>query len=319
MVNCRLIGQHRRHVSVLCSIFFQLASPPFSSYRSKSLVEIEKMMSDTRTDDEMYDLAREEKNELLSRVDDAEKAVVKAMLPRDPKDDGNAIMEIRPGTGGNEANLFAADLMRMYQRFALNVGWRFEPLVTDVDGHGGLKVKCLCSVQRVPLTEEQGRLHTSAACVVVMPERVDDVPQIRKSDLVIDTMRSSGKGGQHVNTTDSAVRVVHVPTGISVVVMDERSQHYNKAKALEIVSARVAHLTRAKSDALHAATKKSLQGTGERSDKIRTYNFPQDRVTDHRVGLSKFGIDRMMEGELLAEVINALRMDAETNAMAEWQ
>jgi peptide chain release factor 1 len=255
------------------------------------------------------------------------------LLPKDAADEKNAILEVRAGTGGEEAALFAADLLRMYQRYAERQGWRFELLHVNETGLGGVKEAAATisgrgvfarlkfesgvhRVQRVPATEASGRIHTSAATVAVLPEAEEVDVKIEDKDLRIDVFRSSGPGGQSVNTTDSAVRITHLPTGIVVQQQDEKSQHKNKAKALKVLRARLYDMERAQRDAERAAQRKSQVGTGDRSERIRTYNFPQGRVSDHRINLTLYKIDRVMDGEL-DEIIDALVAADQAERLAE--
>jgi len=272
-------------------------------------------------DPEMRALAQEELDRLREALPTAERAVLLALLPRDDADERSAILEIRAGTGGEEAALFAADLARMYHRFAEARGWRWEvieaaptelggyrELVAEVSGKGvfaALKYESgVHRVQRVPATESGGRIHTSAATVAVLPEAEEVDVDIPAQDIRIDTMRSSGAGGQHVNTTDSAVRITHLPTGI-VVTSSEKSQHQNRARAMEVLRARLYDMERQRRDAERAADRKGQVGWGDRSERIRTYNFPQGRLTDHRIGLTLYKLDQVVQGDL-DEVIAAL-------------
>jgi peptide chain release factor 1 len=272
-------------------------------------------------DPEMKALAEEELERLRATLPEAERAVQLALLPKDEADERSAILEIRAGTGGEEAALFAADLARMYQRLAEAKGWRWEvveatptelggfrELVAHVTGKGvfaALKFESgVHRVQRVPATEASGRIHTSAATVAVLPEAEEVEIDIPAQDLRIDTMRSSGAGGQHVNTTDSAVRVTHLPTGI-VVTSSEKSQHQNRARAMQVLRAKLYDLERTRRDAARAAERKGQVGSGNRSERVRTYNFPQGRLTDHRIGLTLYRLDQVMQGDL-DEVIAAL-------------
>ncbi len=274
-----------------------------------------------RADPEMRGLADEELARIDAELPAAERAVQVALLPKDAADERSAILEIRAGTGGEEAALFAADLARMYQRLAETRGWRFEvvdaaptelggyrELVAEVSGKGvfaALKFELgVHRVQRVPETELGGRIHTSAATVAVLPEAEEVDVDIPAADIRIDTMRASGAGGQHVNTTDSAVRITHLPTGI-VVTSSEKSQHQNRARAMQVLRARLYDLERTRRDAARAATRKGQVGTGDRSERIRTYNFPQGRLTDHRIGLTLYKLDQVMQGDL-GEVLAAL-------------
>ena len=285
-------------------------------------------------DPEMRDLAREEVAVLEARLPEMEQRLQLALLPRDEADARPAILEIRPGTGGEEAALFGADLMRMYQRYAEARGWSFEvieeqqselggirELVVRIGGEGvfaRLKFESgVHRVQRVPETESGGRIHTSAATVAVLPEAEDVDIQINANDLRIDTMRSSGAGGQHVNTTDSAVRITYLPTGI-VVTSSEKSQHRNREIAMNVLRARLFDLERQRMDDARAASRKSQVGSGDRSERIRTYNFPQGRLTDHRINLTLYKLDQVMAGDL-DEIIDALTADDQARMLAEMQ
>jgi peptide chain release factor 1 len=266
-------------------------------------------------DAEMRALAEQEYFALKAKLPEMERDLQAMLLPKDAADEKNAILEVRAGTGGDEAALFAAQLFRMYQRYAQLRGWRFEAMEVGETGLGGyrdatanisgagvfarLKFESgVHRVQRVPQTEASGRIHTSTATVAVLPEAEEVDVQIDEKDLRIDIFRSSGPGGQSVNTTDSAVRITHMPTGIVVQQQDEKSQHKNKAKAMKILRARLYDAERARTDALRAADRKGQVGTGDRSERIRTYNFPQGRVSDHRINLTVYEIDKVMEGEL---------------------
>ncbi|WP_417727413.1 peptide chain release factor 1 [Roseovarius sp.] len=283
-------------------------------------------------DPEMRDLAREELEMLEVRLPEMERALQLALLPRDAADARPAILEIRPGTGGEEAALFAADLMRMYQRYAEARGWVFDvieeqqselggirELVAHIKGEGvfaRLKFESgVHRVQRVPETESGGRIHTSAATVAVLPEAEDVDIQINANDLRIDTMRSSGAGGQHVNTTDSAVRITHLPSGI-VVTSSEKSQHRNREIAMQVLKSRLYDMERNRVDSERSANRAAQVGSGDRSERIRTYNFPQGRMTDHRINLTLYKLDQVMGGDL-DEVIDALTADAQATLLAE--
>ncbi len=283
-------------------------------------------------DPEMRDLAREELETLEARLPVMEHALQLALLPRDEADARPAILEIRPGTGGEEAALFAADLMRMYQRYAEARGWSFDvieeqesdlggirELVVHIKGDGvfaRLKFESgVHRVQRVPATESGGRIHTSAATVAVLPEAEDVDIRIDPGDLRIDTMRSSGAGGQHVNTTDSAVRITHIPTGI-VVTSSQKSQHRNREIAMEVLRSRLFDLERQRADSERSANRAAQVGSGDRSERIRTYNFPQGRMTDHRINLTLYKLDQILGGDL-DEVIDALTADAQATLLAE--
>ncbi|MGH6944743.1 MAG: peptide chain release factor 1 [Geminicoccaceae bacterium] len=292
------------------------------------------MLADPSLDAEMRALAEEELHALELRLPELERTVKLALLPEDEADDRSAILEIRAGTGGEEAALFAADLYRMYQRYAELHRWRFEPISASDTGLGGLKEAIVGvkgqgvfarlkfeagvhRVQRVPLTEASGRIHTSAATVAVLPEAEDVDVEIEEKDLRIDVYRSSGPGGQSVNTTDSAVRITHVPTGIVVIQQDEKSQHKNRAKAMRVLRARLYERERAAREAERAESRKGQVGTGDRSERIRTYNFPQARCTDHRINLSLYKLEKVLAGEALDELIEALIADDQAARLAE--
>ncbi len=291
------------------------------------------MMADNG-DAEMKALAEQEFFALKERVPELERQVQIMLLPKDVADEKNAILEVRAGTGGDEAALFAADLFRMYQRYAALHGWKFEIMELGDTGIGGYKEAVanisgrgvfarlkfesgVHRVQRVPDTEASGRIHTSAATVAVLPEAEEVDIKIDEKDLRIDVFRSSGPGGQSVNTTDSAVRITHLPTGLVVQQQDEKSQHKNKAKALKILRARLYEAERAKADAERAKSRKSQVGSGDRSERIRTYNFPQSRVTDHRINLTLYKIDKVISGEALDEIIDALIAEDRAARLAE--
>ncbi len=294
------------------------------------LAEAEAMLQDP----EMRALAEDEIPSLKARIPEMEQALRLALLPKDAADARPAILEIRPGTGGEEAALFAADLARMYQRYAESMGWRFEvleqqdsdlgglrDLVAHVQGEGvfaRLKYESgVHRVQRVPETEAQGRIHTSAATVAVLPEAEEVDIDIPASDIRIDTMRASGAGGQHVNTTDSAVRITHLPTGI-IVTSSEKSQHRNREIAMQVLRARLFELERERVDSARAADRKSQIGSGDRSERIRTYNFPQGRMTDHRINLTLYALPQIMAGDL-REVIDALIAHDQATKLAEME
>ncbi len=294
--------------------------------------DLEAMLSDKSVDRDMRDLAEMELPEVKERIEILEKDIQIALLPRDAADEKSAILEIRAGTGGSEAALFAGDLFRMYERFAASNGWKVEVLSASEGEAGGFKEiiatisgKGVFSrlkfesgvhrVQRVPETEASGRIHTSAATVAVLPEAEEIDIEIRPEDIRIDTMRSSGAGGQHVNTTDSAVRITHIPSGI-VVTSSEKSQHQNRAKAMQVLRSRLFDMERHRADSERSADRKSQVGSGDRSERIRTYNFPQGRVTDHRINLTLYKLDRMMVGEI-DEVVDALLADYQASQLAQ--
>jgi peptide chain release factor 1 len=282
----------------------------------------------------MKELAEEELRALKHRVPELEQQVKIALLPKDEADERNAILEVRAGTGGEEAALFATALFRMYTRYAEAHGWRVEVLGISETGLGGYKEASMeisgrgvfarlkfesgvHRVQRVPETEASGRIHTSAATVAVLPEAEDVDIHIDEKELRIDVFRASGPGGQSVNTTDSAVRITHLPTGLVVQQQDEKSQHKNKAKAMKVLRARLYELERSRRDAERAADRKSQVGSGDRSERIRTYNFPQGRVTDHRINLTLYKIDKVVSGEALDEIIDALTAEDQASRLAE--
>ncbi len=291
------------------------------------------LIADGETEAEMKALAEEEFAALKEKIPELEDRLQVMLLPKDLADDKNAILEIRAGTGGEEAGLFAADLFRMYQRYAEDRKWKFELMSVNETGIGGYK-EAIASisgagvfarlkfesgvhrVQRVPETESSGRIHTSAATVAVMPEAEEVDVKIEEKDLRIDVFRASGPGGQSVNTTDSAVRITHMPTGVVVTQQDEKSQHKNKAKAMKVLRARIYEAERQKAADERAKTRKSQIGTGDRSERIRTYNYPERRVTDHRINLTLHKLERVMDGEL-DEIIEALTTDDEAQRLAE--
>lgn len=287
----------------------------FRKYRSikEEIEENKTLLRDS--DPDIRKLAAEEIEKLKSELKRVEKELKILLLPKDPNDEKNTILEIRAGTGGEEAALFAADLFRMYTKYAELKGWKTEILSQNVTGKGGFKEVIVLiegkgaysrlkyeagvhRVQRVPETEAQGRIHTSAVTVAVLPEAEEVDVEIRPEDLRIDVFRASGHGGQHVNTTDSAVRITHIPTGIVVTCQDERSQHKNKAKAMKVLRSRLLEMQRKQQQMKISEERRSMVGTGDRSERIRTYNFPQGRVTDHRIGLTLYKLNDILEGEL---------------------
>jgi len=292
------------------------------------------MVAEAAGDDEMQAMAEAEVTLLKDRIPDEKQRLQLLLLPKDKDDSRNAILEVRAGTGGDEAALFGANLFGMYQRFAAKNGWRFEVMEVSETGIGGYKEATATisgtdvfarlkfesgvhRVQRVPETEAGGRIHTSAATVAVLPEAEEVDIDVDENDLRIDVFRSSGPGGQSVNTTDSAVRITHIPTGIVVSQQDEKSQHKNRAKAMKILRARLYDAERARVESERAAARKGQVGSGDRSERIRTYNFPQGRVTDHRINLTLYKLDRVMTGEALDEVIDALVSEDQAQRLAE--
>ncbi len=284
-------------------------------------------------DPEMRAIAQEELAELNASLPMAEHALAVAMLPRDSADARPAMLEIRGGTGGDEAALFAADLYRMYEKYAAEQGWRIEMISANVSDIGGFKEVVaniqgngvfaklkyesgVHRVQRVPVTESGGRIHTSAATVAVLPEPDEVDVEIADGDLKIDIYRASGAGGQHVNTTDSAVRLTHLPTGLVVIQQDQRSQHKNKAKAMQVLRTRLYDLRRAEAHGAEAEARKAMVGSGDRSERIRTYNFPQGRVTDHRINLTLHRLPEILEGTGLDELIEALIAEDQAKRLA---
>ena len=288
----------------------------------------------TGTDKEMREMAEADFYRLKDQLPQFEKEIQLALLPKDAADEKNAIIEIRAGTGGDEAALFAGDLLNMYKRYAAVQGWRFEMMELSESDLGGIKQAVaeisgqgvfaklkfesgVHRVQRVPATEASGRVHTSAATVAVLPEAEEVDLVIRDDDLRIDVYRAGGAGGQHVNKTESAVRITHIPSGTVVVMQDEKSQHKNKAKAMKILRSRIYESQRAKLASERAADRKEQVGSGDRSERIRTYNFPQGRVTDHRINLTLYKIDRIVSGECLNEVIDPLISNDQAEKLAE--
>jgi peptide chain release factor 1 len=298
----------------------------------EELSEVEDILANPSEDAELVELAQAEKEELEQRRERFVRNLKRQLVPKDPRDSRNTVMEIRAGTGGDEAALFAGDLYRMYTKYAENQGWRVESLNSNPAGIGGFKEMIFSvsgqdvfgklkyesgvhRVQRVPVTESSGRIHTSAASVAVLPEADDVEVKIAPEDLKIDVFRSSGPGGQSVNTTDSAVRITHIPTGLVVSCQDEKSQHKNKAKALKVLRARLLDIAQAEQQKAISEARKAQVGSGDRSAKIRTYNFPQNRVTDHRIKLTLHKLDGILDGNL-DELIEALRVEDQAERMA---
>lgn len=298
------------------------------------VTQLTAMSSDMSADAELRAMAGDELVELKRRLPEAEHELSILMLPKDSADNGSALLEIRAGTGGDEAALFAGDLFRMYQRYAQIQGWQFEVMSESESDLGGYKEVIVSvngsgvfaklkyesgvhRVQRVPATEASGRIHTSAATVAVMPEASDVDIEVNESDLRIDVYRASGAGGQHVNKTESAVRITHIPTGVVVAMQEEKSQHKNKAKAMKILKARIYEAERERLDRERAADRKDQVGSGDRSERIRTYNFPQGRCTDHRINLTLYELDQVMQGMSLGKIIDALVNDDQAKKLAQ--
>ncbi|WP_370931351.1 peptide chain release factor 1 [Bartonella sp. DGB1] len=296
------------------------------------LNDIEQLLKDTNADSDMKIMAQEEKLALQTQIEELAQQIKLLMLPKDESDSKNVILEIRAGTGGLEAALFAGDLFRMYEKYAASKKWKVEIVSTSEGDAGGFKEiiasisgKSVFSylkfesgvhrVQRVPDTEASGRIHTSAATVAVLPEAEEIDIEIKNEDIRIDTMRASGAGGQHVNTTDSAVRITHIPTGI-IVVQAEKSQHQNRERAMQVLRSRLYDMQRQQAEAERSAHRKGQVGSGDRSERIRTYNFPQGRVTDHRINLTLYKLDKILEGDL-NELISALITDQQSKLLAE--
>lgn len=310
------VAKEHREVEVVVEVLRSISELETAIEESLEIIK-------SNEDAELTELAREELPSQREELATLEERLQELLMPKDPDDSKNVVLEIRAGTGGDEAAIFAGDLFRMYSRYADRSGWRVELLSSSEGTQGGLKeVIALISgesvfanlkfesgvhrVQRVPATESQGRIHTSAATVAVLPEAEERDVSISETDLRIDTYRSSGAGGQHVNTTDSAIRITHLPTGLVVTCQDEKSQHKNKAKALKVLSSRLLDLTRREEEAKRAAERKDMVRSGDRSEKIRTYNFPQDRITDHRIGLTLHNLPSVLQGDL-NDVVVALR------------
>lgn len=301
--------------------------------KQQELLDLQAMLEDPTLDAGMREMAVAELATCRTELEVLEHTVRLSLLPKDAADEGNVILEVRAGTGGDEAALFAGDLFRMYTKYAEARGWAVEVLSLSEGTAGGYKEiiaeivgrgvyarlkheSGVHRVQRVPTTETQGRIHTSAATVAVMPEAREIDVEIKESDLKIDTMRASGAGGQHVNKTESAIRITHLPTGIVVAVQEERSQHRNRAKAMNLLRSRILEGERERTDAARSQDRRDQVGSGDRSQRIRTYNFPQGRMTDHRINLTLYSLERLMEGEGLDEVIDALATGRQAQLLA---
>jgi peptide chain release factor 1 len=300
------------------------------------LKDLEAMIADPATEPDMRAMAEAEKPSVEQRKEQLEQELRIALLPKDAMDERNVILEIRAGTGGDEAALFAGDLFRMYERYAAKQGWQVEvmsasegtiggykEIIAEVRGRGAFaKLKFESGahrVQRVPDTEASGRIHTSAATVAVLPEAEEVDVEINDADLRIETMRAQGAGGQHVNKTESAIRVTHLPTGIAIVVQEERSQHKNRARAMALLRAKLYDMERTRIDSARSADRRGQVGSGDRSERIRTYNFPQGRVSDHRINLTLYKLPQVMEGEALGEIIDALVAEHQAALLAAEQ
>jgi peptide chain release factor 1 len=336
-IEAQLASGHTGDFAKLSKEHAQL-SPVVNAIRNyndtrKALAENEALLDDPASDPELKELAQEEVNDLRKRFGSMERDVKLLLLPKDSADNSSAIVEIRAGTGGDEAALFAGDLLKMYTRYAQLQGWRAELLSLSESDLGGIKEAVLSvegegayaklkfesgvhRVQRVPVTEASGRIHTSAATVAVLPEPEDVDVDIQEKDLRIDVYRASGAGGQHVNKTESAVRITHLPTGVVVAMQEEKSQHKNRAKAMKILKARLFEAERERQASTRAAERKGLVGSGDRSERIRTYNFPQGRVSDHRINLTLYKLDRIITGDDLGDIVDALVTEDQASRLA---
>jgi peptide chain release factor 1 len=306
------------------------------AYRAAAseIADLDALIADPKTESDMRAMAETERPQLESRRDELAQDIRVALIPKDAMDERNVVLEIRAGTGGDEASLFAGDLYRMYERFASLQGWKVElisasegtmggykEIIAEVQGRGAFaKLKFesgVHRVQRVPDTETQGRIHTSAATVAVLPEAEEVDVVIKNDDLRIETMRAQGAGGQHVNKTESAIRITHIPTGTVVMMQDSRSQHKNRASAMNILRSRIYDAERQRIDATRSADRKGQVGSGDRSERIRTYNFPQGRVTDHRINLTLYKLPQVIAGEALGELVDALTTEHQAAQLAE--
>ncbi len=330
-VDKKLFAEKSKEYSDLNEIVH--SAKKYSSYKNDK-IELEKILNDKNSDDELMKMAHTELSDLNSEFEKNEKKLKLFLLPKDEADKKNAIIEIRAGTGGLEASLFAGDLFKMYEKICNKKKWSLELISISRSDAGGLK-EVIASikgnniystlkyesgvhrVQRVPDTETQGRVHTSAATVAVLPEAEEVDLKINETDLRIDVFRAGGPGGQSVNTTDSAVRITHIPSGLSVSQQDEKSQHKNKAKGMKILRARLYELERTRIDEERSADRKSKIGTGDRSERIRTYNFPQGRVTDHRINLTLHKLEEFLEGEAFDEIIESLSLKAQEESLSK--
>jgi peptide chain release factor 1 len=337
-VEADLAGGPDRETYVKLSREFSELQPiveSIKSYRAagQEIADLDAMLADPATDGDMRALAETEKPALADKRDALAQKIRLGLIPKDAMDERNVILEVRGGTGGDEAALFAGDLFRMYERFAAKNGWKVEvisategtmggykEIVADIKGRGAFaKLKFesgVHRVQRVPDTETQGRIHTSAATVAVLPEVEEVDVKINESDLKVDTMRAGGAGGQHVNKTESAIRITHIPSGIAIVVQEERSQHKNRAKAMAALRARLYDAEKQRIDSERASARKGQVGSGDRSERIRTYNYPQARVSDHRINLTLYKLPQIMEGEALGELIDALVTQHQADLLA---
>ncbi|KAK4847669.1 hypothetical protein QYF36_004478 [Acer negundo] len=303
--------------------------------KQKEIKGLKSLMAECPEDKDMLDMANDELGQAIDEEKRLQSLLLKSLLPKDDADERGCILEVRAGTGGEEASLFAMDIFKMYERYSQTKGWKFEVVdvtesdlrgykeasaaISGTDVYGKLKFESgIHRVQRVPVTEKSGRIHTSAVSVAILPQADQVDVQLKNEDLRIDTYRSGGSGGQHANTTNSAVRVTHVPSGITVSIQDERSQHMNKAKALKVLCARLYEIERSRIHMSRSKLRSEQIGSGDRSERIRTYNFPQGRVTDHRVGITHHAIDDMMQGENLDIFIDALLLQQEMDAIASF-
>uniref|UniRef100_A0A0A0KPV3 Peptide chain release factor domain-containing protein n=2 Tax=Cucumis sativus TaxID=3659 RepID=A0A0A0KPV3_CUCSA len=303
--------------------------------KQKEINGLRTLMEESSEDRDMFDMATEELEQAVEEEKRLQQFLLKSLLPRDDADERDSILEVRAGTGGDEASLFAMDIFKMYERYAQKKGWKFEVVditESDLKGYkeaiaaisgagvyGRLKFESgIHRVQRVPVTEKAGRVHTSAISVAILPQADEVDVELKNEDLRIDTFRSGGSGGQHANTTNSAVRVIHVPTGLTVTIQDERSQHMNKAKALKLICAKLYEMERRRIQSSRSKLRSEQIGSGDRSERIRTYNFPQGRVTDHRVGITDHSIEEVMQGENLDIFVDALLLQQEMDAIASF-